>query len=168
MIESVPLPTDIALPAWASFVPGEGPGTTAKRNGRWEVIVDADAMYEAGLAAFRSLYPNLAPADASSEIVAGEVPANVKADTWPACHAELHAERPTNYWLETVHQWGKLTLQVALRTFEANLLFKSATKKYAQSKHDDGVLGAKGAAGGVAGGRDARHHFKNLTGFFPG
>lgn len=77
------------------------------------------------------------------------------------------AEETTAYWLEVCYQMMKMELQTALRSFQIEIRVKDPEKTFRQADREDG-RGADQAAGGSSGGREARHHFKELRGFIPG
>lgn len=80
--------------------------------------------------------------------------------------SELEAERfpgkPDDYWIEVAYQCMKMTLQVAMGTFQFEIHVKDPAKKYKiKDLNGEGVRRASKGLG-------ARKHFKRMRGFVPG
>lgn len=187
MTETVTTPQ---LPPWATLRDMRGRAQPALPI----VDVDADAMYAAYLEEYRTLYADprrwpgewLVPAPADAKAGSSARPLRPE---WEACLADLKAERPSAYWLETCYQSHKLDLQLAMRsfTFEIHTHTSEAGKKrYAQRHAPDPTVpkggpadyhgrGAEYAAGVIRDakgtpirrGLEAREHFRRLRGMLP-
>lgn len=131
--------TDITVPAWATYQGMKGQAHV--------VDVDANAMYPAILAEYKSMY-------------SGD---NARFQHESA--AELDPDAPTAYWLEVAYQTAKLDLQRCCG-FALNIHIHDTVKKYAQAKANAG-RGARVAAGGIGGGKEARMHYVRLRGGMP-
>ncbi len=130
------------------------------------IDVDADGMYTAWLAELSAYYKGKSVGELPGEWCDRET--GMLKPEWQQCLNELTTdpERVTAYWLETVHQCGKMELQVCMRTFAFEIRIHDFLKTYAQKEHAPG-RGARRASGGTQGGREARQHFKRLRGFIP-
>ena len=160
------LPSELPqLPAWASyrtFAAGDERGQEGHVmyiDGRAAIEISADDMYPAVLAEYVALYQN------------GRRPDFVPEAAWPKVHAELDPDDEdvlSAYWLEVAYQSAKMDVQRAVGGFGINLHVKATPAgkaRYQQATSPQGALGPRAAAGGMAGGRDARHHYKRLRGF---
>lgn len=142
------------LPSWANLK-----GT--RPRGMPIIHVNTHEAYPEFLDAYRDLY-----------LEQGRIPNDwVKADgelkkEWAEALDDLASDEPSAYWLECAYQAIKLELQVRCG-FDIEIHMKDPGKKFAQAKRAQG-RGVEKAAGGLEGGKEARRHFKNLRGFFPG
>ncbi len=160
-----PLALAGVLPPWA---------TSSHSSSRKTPIINVDAreMYDAWLGELREYY---ATSSVPSEWLDPEI--GVIKPEWSACLDDLFdASLPTSYWLESAYQCGKMELQAAMRTFAFQINIQDFGKVYNQEWADLQYEKAHDrkpsrtwleAAGGGAGGREARDHFKRLRGFVP-
>lgn len=141
------------LPKWAE-------GTGENRHGMPIIEVDTHEAYPALLQEYRDHYsdPKNIPAEWLKED--GKL-----RKEWDDCLASLGSDEPSAYWMEVLYQTAKLDL-VRATGFGTENRFHDEGKVYAQGPRDNG-RGPEKAAGGLAGGREAREHYKRLRGFLP-
>lgn len=173
-----------ALPHWAT-VPEHGPvRPEGVSDEQWEayldlaprsavpIDVDGPAAYADVIEQYRGLWPIgvhrpswFEARDENGERTANASPADADAQ-WDAAIERLHGDLSA-YWLEIAFRTISLDLQVALYPESGAPIVRDPAKQYAQSAYEPGRT-AFAAAGGPNGGKDARHAYKALRGFFPG